>query len=285
MFDVECGVAVKCGSWTLLSIDLAFSLSGPRPWHVSGSAKFWFILVPIKVNFSLEWGDKQPELPDKQIELLPIFQEQLKNLNNWTINDTAQTDDDVVVNMEHKEDELLMQPFGTVCFNQSAIPLQLERVMDLCNNAVPTDYNNLTIEGFELSDETITKNDEDNLVNDFAPALFYNLSNQEKLHSPSYERYVSGFSFSAANNIKKGSDGTWNGAVKVFEKGTEGPQVIMNASITSDETLSGILKFRGNPNPLPKTKKNTGKASLHPLKTKNAFDRYIKTLDSIYENI
>ena len=153
MFDVECGVSVKCGSWTLLSIDLAFSLSGPRPWHVSSSAKFSFLLIPVEVDFNLEWGDKkQTELSNKQIEVLPIFKEQLRNLNNWTV-ETAQTDDDVVVNLKHEENELLVQPFGTLHFNQSAIPLQLEQPMDLCNNAVPTDYNNLIITGFKLAEK------------------------------------------------------------------------------------------------------------------------------------
>lgn len=276
MFDVECGVSVKCGSWTLLSIDLAFSLSGPRPWHVSGSAKFWFILIPIEVGFNLEWGDKQPQLPNKQIEVLPILKEQLENLNNWTV-ETAQTDDDVVVNMKHEEHELLMQPFGTLHFNQSAIPLQLEQPMDLCNNAVPTDYNNLTIKGFKLFDKEITKNEEDNLVNDFAPALYYNLSNQEKLSRPSYEKYVSGFSLSATETNTKGS--SVNNQVKVdfYEKDSnvpiEGCTFIENSNASmANRTLA---KKDGKPQP---------KGPNHPLKTKNAFERYIKTLDSIYEN-
>ena len=210
MFDVECGVSVKCGTWTLMSLDLAFSLSGPRPWHVSGKAKFWFLFLPIKVDFSLEWGNKQPELPNKQIEVKALFEEQIKNNDNWTISDTAQTDDDVVVDMKHEKDELLVQPFETIHFNQSAVPLQLElqenRVMDLCNNAVPTDYSDLIITSFTLSDKTIAKEaKEDNLTNDFAPALYYNLTNQEKLSTPSYKKYVSGFSVSATEGSKKGT--------------------------------------------------------------------------------
>ena len=61
--------------------------------------------------------------------------------------------------MEHGEKELLVQPFETIHFNQSVVPLQLEkqeaRAMDLCNNAVPTDYTDLTVKGFTLSGSKI----------------------------------------------------------------------------------------------------------------------------------
>jgi hypothetical protein len=339
MFDVECGVAVKCGGWTLLSIDLAFSLSGPRPWHVSGKAKFYFIFIPIKVSFSLEWGNKQPELPNKQIELKPLFDEQIMNNNNWTISETVQSDDDVVVSMKHKEGELLVQPFETVHFNQSAIPLQLERAMDLCNNAVPTDYRNLTIKGFTLSGDKLSKEaDDDNLSNDFAPGLYYNLTNKEKLSTPSYKKYVSGFSLSATEGVDKGFifNETIEKGFCMKKKGSEKPQ-----DITVNQTTEGTLQPTSNAAPTPVTpttetptpevrpvrtrrsrvKKSTdqlleakeeigliigalqykGPVELasavkgvkedkirrisYTLKTRKAFDRYIKILDSINENI
>jgi hypothetical protein len=77
--------------------------------------------------------------------------------------------------------------------------------MDLCNNAVPTDYKDLTIVGFKLPGRDIEKMPEnDNMTNDFAPALYYNLSNEEKLQLPSYKEYVSGFSLSETQGVKKG---------------------------------------------------------------------------------
>lgn len=277
MFDVECGVSVKCGSWTLLSIDLAFSLSGPRPWHVSGSAKFSFLLIPVEVDFNLEWGDKkQTELSNKQIEVLPIFKEQLRNLNNWTV-ETAQTDDDVVVNLKHEENELLVQPFGTLHFNQSAIPLQLEQPMDLCNNAVPTDYNNLIITGFKLAEKEFKKEDADNLTNDFAPALYYNLSNQEKLHKPSYEKYVSGFSLSASEINSTGNKHQGKVGKCFYKKGS-------NEAIPGITFIENSNASMANRTLAKKDGKPQHKGPNHPLKTRKAFDRYIKTLDSINEN-
>lgn len=351
MFDVECGVAVKCGGWTLLSIDLAFSLSGPRPWHVSGKAKFHFLFIPIKVSFSLEWGNKEPVLPNKQIEVQTLFEEQINDNNNWAISETAQTDDDVVVDMKHDKNELLVQPFETIHFNQSAVPLQLvqqgERVMELCNNAVPTDFTDLTIVGFELPSKKIEKTAEnDNLTNDFAPGLYYNLSNQEKLSMPSYKEYVSGFSLSETKGVKiggmsdpkvneityyvkaKGQQDPEKITVKSIKKGTithtEAPEEAPKAApkavpaaaprvtrrvvrkrvpkvVREDEThpvidqeikdgvglVIGALQMNG-PVALGTTVEGVIESKmrkpLFAMKTRTAFDRYIKTLDSIDQN-
>lgn len=349
MFDVECGVAVKCGGWTLLSIDLAFSLSGPRPWHVSGKAKFYFIFLPINVSFSLEWGDKEPVLPNKQISVKDLFEAQIKDNNNWIISETAQTDDDVVVDMRHNEGELLVQPFETIHFNQSAIPLQLvkqgERAMELCNNAVPTDYNDLTIIGFKLGEKEEVKKDadKDNLTNDFAPGLYYNLSNQEKLRLPSYKEYVSGFSVSENMNVKKGSvsdrdvsptyhikaksqkdpvkitvTSTKTGTITHNEAreaaSTAAPRVVVTPKVaprilrrgavkvvreveshaaTDQEVKDGIglvigaLQYNG-PVRLGTAVEGVKERKMHDplfaIKTKADFDRYIKMLDSIYQN-
>ena len=229
------------------------------------------------MDFNLEWGDKkQTELPNKQIEVLPIFKEQLRNLNNWTV-ETAQTDDDVVVNLKHEKNELLVQPFGTLYFNQSAIPLQLEQPMDLCNNAVPTDYNNLIITGFSLSGTGFKKDDDDNLTNDFAPALYYNLSNQEKLSRPSYEKYVSGFSLSATETNKEGYPRTKIVKAVFYKKDQKEP--IEGCTFDTDSNAS-----MANRTLAKKDGKPQHKGPNHPLKTKKAFDRYIKTLDSINEN-
>ena len=349
MFDVECGVAVKCGSWKLLSIDLAFSLSGPRPWHVSGKAKFYFLFIPIKVSFSLEWGNKQPELPNKKINLEELFREQIDNNDNWAISETAQTDDAVVVSMkpnkdEHNKADLLVQPFQTIYFNQSAIPLQLvqqgERVMDLCNNAVPSDYKDLVVTGFKLPGTEIEKESgEYNLTNDFAPGLYYNLSNQEKLSTPSYKEYVSGFSLSVTQEVTKGAaqgkDPVINYCIKT--KGQQEPAAItvtnvLEGTIEHSEAPARAAAPEASPKASPKVlrrgvvkegrqsepqivtdpekkdsiglvvgalqynggvklgtivkgvKESKMRKPLFALKTKTAFDRYIKTLDSINEN-
>lgn len=209
MFSAECGVSVKCGSWKLLSIDLALNVSGPAPWHVSGKAKFKFLFIPISVDFSKEWGNSKPQLPEKTIAVIALLDDEMSNVMNWTTSgsDVSSSDEEVVIDRSCEEGVLLIQPFESLSFNQSAVPLNLERSMDLCNNAVPTDYDNLRMSSIKFGGEPCVKEEEiETLDNDFAPSLFFNMTQKEKLSSPSYEQYNSGFTVNAAETRKTNAD-------------------------------------------------------------------------------
>ena len=210
--------------------------------------------------------------------------------------------------------------------------------MDLCNNAVPTDYTDLTVKGFTLSGSKIEKDsDADNLSNDFAPGLYYNLSNQEKLRMPSYKKYVSGFSLSATEGCSKGKQQQQTPETKYYMK-TKGAEAPEETTVTATTTASiptptptptptpnptptpRTRSIVPTPNPTPTPKDNSFDGLSHkdslglligslqyrggtllaasvdgvkqhklrrasyPLKTRRAFDRYVKTLDSIIEN-
>jgi len=260
MFDIEAGVAVKCGSWTLMSIDLALGVKGPAPWNAKGTAKFTFILIPIKVGFNITWGDKTPALPSKQIEILPLLVKEIDNVLNWSVNSDEQTDDEISVNMEKHGDNLLIQPFGTISFNQSAVPLELERPMDLCNNAVPADYNNLTITGYRLKGEICEKEEDEDNSNDFAPGLYYNLSIEEKLASPSYKKYHSGFHVNQADKRKTGED--------IKEKERKYIIVVQKAGKTPEERNK------------EKQGAETNRAVSYSVNSEQSVKRYMKILDA-----
>ena len=221
MFYVCAGVAVKCGSVTLLSIDLSMDVQGPAPWKIAGKASFKILLIPIKVSFSKTWGKDTPDLPSKSVEVFPLLFEQWKDAHNWSVDNTDLTgkatvslfnyepepQEDVDPMAEPQEEGktekpenpkeikgLIVQPDGSLTFNQSAVPLKtkesperefsLEK-MDICNDAVPSDYDSLDID--QVNGEF------DYAENDFAPTLYKLMSIQEKLESPSYVKYNSGF--------------------------------------------------------------------------------------------
>lgn len=204
MFDLEAGVSVVCGSWNLMSVDLSLSVSGPAPWKVSGSAKFIFILIPIKVHFSLKWGDEAPQLPSETISVLDTFTESFENSRNWTATTRAKTNF-VTLRNENAQDTyagqaeedkdpaasgpMVLNPFSTISFNQSQVPFNEE--MQICNNARPTDYSEIHIASLQFgADHDSTP---DYLQNDFAPALYKAMTVEQKLESDSYVKYDSGF--------------------------------------------------------------------------------------------
>lgn len=242
MFDIEAGMAVMIGSSRLMSIDLALALSGPRPWHAKGKAKFYFLFIPINVGFDVTWGNKQQSLPNKQIEVLKLLEEQINNLSNWTVDESSRGDSDVILLNEKTESEnktLVLSPNGILSFNQSAIPMEME--MELCDNAVPTDCNQVMIDQviingntYQIINESTGEDKDDTLKKsaigetikaDFAPALYLQMDNDKKLESPSYVQYVSGFTMKNGNDRKIGNPESANlGDIEEWIRGNDKPE-------------------------------------------------------------
>lgn len=239
MFNIQAGVHVTIGGADILSIHLALDVQGPAPWKVSGEAKFTLLLIPVEVSFSKSWGKDAPALPDKLVDVMPLLLEEWENDLNWT-SDSGQTVDGNLVTLFDFEKEVLVEfdeleelddldeieetgekeekekkvkkkmiiaPEASIVFNQSAIPMYtpglMER-MEICNDAVPSDYDSISISKvnkYELGDPICYEK------NDFAPSLYRNLGIDEKLKIESYQKYNSGFRYdvNSLENFSKSS--------------------------------------------------------------------------------
>ena len=263
MFSVEAGVSVVCGSWKLLSIDLSLDLSGPSPWKAAGDAKFWFILIPINLGFDISWGDIKPQLPTKQIEILPLFEKEIQNTANWLQEQQSHKDRDIIIRNAETEETLLISPVGSLSFNQCILPME-DKKMDLCNNAVPTDYNSIRIKYVVAGDTKIEINDDNHVENDFAPALYYLMSHEEKLKSPSYVNYKSGFKLDSKRQ---------QGDCQILNVETEVTIGTYRNSDTDNISTGQVTSIRNKSDDREKT--------AYQKKNKIAFERYIDLLDNI----
>lgn len=245
MFDMCAGVAVKVGSVKLMSIDLAMAVSGPRPWNANGSAKFWLLFVPIEAHFDITWGGESKELPSKTTEVMPLLVEQFDNTRNWSVKANSLADgqvtffdfdpDDEAVQASDNEganraEMLVVQPYEQVVFTQSAVPFCSNKEneenalarMELFNSMVPTDYDYIAIDSVKIGDGLVISHKDEQ--GDFAPSLFKNLSMDEKLSSPSYVKWNSGFTLDSLSKRKLGGNGTSRGIdfELSFYKGSDG---------------------------------------------------------------
>lgn len=204
MFYVCAGVSVKCGSWNLLSIDLSLDVQGPAPWKIAGKAKFKFLFIPIKVSFSKTWGKKAPELPSKLVAVIPLLEEEWEKKTNWIIENPDASGKPLVAMFDFPKGELIAQPDGSVTFNQAIVPMKTEAdkkarteellKMDVCNDAVPEDYNSLRVAKVNGEDVVMVQND-------FAPSLYRAMNVDEKLKSESYVKYNSGFTLNMRDSF------------------------------------------------------------------------------------
>lgn len=271
MFDIEAGMSVKCGSWTLMSIDVKLSLSGPRPWHASGSAKFWFILIPVKVSFDIEWGQKRQQLPSKQIDVLPLFEDELTKIQNWTAETGTRSREVNLLERSSQDDELVVDPSGTLTFNQTAVPLNLDKPMDMCNNAVPTDVDNIEIKGFSVGSVRYEAGEEQLENNDFAPALYYQMSNQEKLKSASYLSYHSGITMEGLD--KRTTDMASQECYDKLDYEVV-PGVFRSTSAAANVGSTSAQKMT--------MQVTTDRGVAYERTDKESFERYVEMLDGIH---
>ena len=142
-----------------------------------------------------------------------------------------------------------------------------EKNLDMCNNAVPTDYNKIRIKYIKVEDDRMDLDDENLMDNEFAPALYYLMSHREKLKSPSYVSYNSGFIKEGGR--KFGSNQTidleeYDVTIRDEYKDSE-----------SSETVASEPEMRMN------VSDNTNKRVAYPKTSKAAFERYVDLLDAL----
>ena len=81
--EVSAMLALRVGSSAFASIKLAFTLEGPTPWSVKGTASFkicWFFTLKIRINKT--WGEQQ-HVARGDAEVLPLLVAALNDPNNW----------------------------------------------------------------------------------------------------------------------------------------------------------------------------------------------------------
>ena len=189
--DMSAGLAVKIGSCTICSVELAFELSGPAQWHAKGKASFWVLLIKIKVSFNYTWGKKQVTSDTTTIDVLPLFRDEFMRDSNWTVISSDLTDNMVTLQKPNKND-LIVMPSDILVFNQSTVPLKEEmqcygeKEISGLNKLEPT---------FSIEDQSIDCNEKAS----FAPSLIKKMSDSEKLTSPSYVEFNSGFKITNDN--------------------------------------------------------------------------------------
>lgn len=251
-FSLEVGVAVMVGSAKLFSVDLALSVEGPAKWRVKGKAYFTVLFIPVKCKFSLAWGDSPKEERRATIAVWKdVLLPELLRDNNWITSSAEQNNDGKEKDVNAM---LTLQPNDTFSFNQSAVPFDYP--MGLCNDALPEDFTSFRLKKVSI----IADNEEFSLEtsclnNDFAPSLYKELSNEERLSNPSYESVTSGFEAKDNNAVSVMSfDGNdfVEAQTKFYVKECE-------------KELSGNRKSRN---------------VLHIRNDKASFRRYVKNLDT-----
>ena len=194
-------VSVIAGGEDLLSITLGLQLSGPSPWHVDGEASFKLpiiprIHIPVHATFG---GSDAPALPD--VDVAAKFREQLNAVKNWTAPLPDQSQMLVVLRLRLAagKDEVLAHPAATIEFNQNTVPLK--QTIQRFFAGKPARENVFDITGISAGGPLA----KDHVSSEFAPAQYFDLSNDEKMSAPSFKAMESGIRANGAALVRLGA--------------------------------------------------------------------------------
>ena len=194
--DITAGLEVKMGSSTLFSINLDFELSGPTPWNAKGTASFSILFISIKVHFNVTWGDAQQVIAPS-IAVLPKILEAFNLDANWSTELPANRYNLVsLAGITPQPGHIVLQSFGAVKVSQIIMPLKL--VIDKFGNNTPADINMADISAFRLGGAGTGLND---VGESFAPSAYKNMSDDDKLKSPSYTKEKGGITVADTNTL------------------------------------------------------------------------------------
>jgi hypothetical protein len=191
--DISGSVALQAGGGDLMSVGLDATLTGPAPWNIAGSFKIHIIFFDVHKSFSYSWGDGTPQQQIPAVQVLPLLSAALAEGRNWGTQLPSGTPT-LVSLRAHDESTVVAHPLAQLEVHESVVPLGLQitrfGAAAIADTTLFT-ITDLQVNGGTVWDRTVAVED------DFAPAQFFDLSDEEKLTGPSFERHDAGVRLNA----------------------------------------------------------------------------------------
>lgn len=197
--DARARLAVKAGSTTILSLSLEFTLEGPTPWRARGTAKFKILFFTVKAKFDVTWGDKRDTtLPN--IEVLPLLIESIEDIQNWRSILGNTNSAGMRMKGISADEGLILTPNGAIEINQKIVPLEVE--ISKFGQFKPSDFTKFEIIEIKIGSVAAAYH---YVKENFAPANFLDIGDNEKLSLPSFNEENSGVQLSGTGVLKSGA--------------------------------------------------------------------------------
>ena len=180
--EITAMLALRIGSSSFASIKLTLTLEGPTPWKAQGTARFkicWFFT--LKVRFNKTFGEtRNTTLPD--VAVLPLLAAALTADDNWEGELPEQRHR--LESIRETPGTLVVHPVGTLKVSQKVAPLNVR--IDRLGGQRPSDAREFRITDVQPPRNPLA------VQESFAPAQFFDLTDEEKLTSASFKQFESG---------------------------------------------------------------------------------------------
>jgi hypothetical protein len=180
---------LKAGSRSLFKVKFAGELSGPRPLRVRGKATFEILWWDYSVSFNTTLIGGSPPPPSPAIDVTPLLREALLQPASWNAALPGR-ERLVTLREETPKGQIKIHPLSVLTIKQNVVPLGL-RVSKYGNAPIAGGAREFRVAQVEVGSRTVSTA----AVRDhFAPGQYRDMSDDEKLSSPSFEMLEAGVS-------------------------------------------------------------------------------------------
>lgn len=192
-FSFRVGAAISWKKWDLASIRVSGTITGPGRWEVVGSASFSVLFWDVEVDFDVRWGEAPVEaLPEAPV--LPRIVEELASSDAWSARLPGGRP--LVTLRDPGLDGVVAHPLGRLTGRQTVVPFGVE--LDRVGRTRPSDGSRFAIDGVRVGSASVPV---EPVREHFARSEFLDLDEDEKLTTPSFERFDAGVSFGTADHV------------------------------------------------------------------------------------
>jgi hypothetical protein len=200
------GMQLKKGSTNLFKVKVEGALEGPLPLSVRAKCTFEILWwdVTIRVNFTLVSG-QTPPLP-AAIDAFAQLRVALGDAKSWTTELPVGQTRIVSLRESAADGTLRVHPLGTLTVRQSVVPLNLDRDIDKFNDSPIAGARRFTVTKVAVGTGTGAETTGP-VQDDFAPAQYFEMNDDDKLASPSFEPMQAGLRIGSSAFALKLSQG------------------------------------------------------------------------------
>jgi uncharacterized protein DUF6603 len=187
--QMKAGVAVKYKGWSLTSVDLTFTLTGPGYWTAVGKAKIDLLFGSKTISFNEEWGTKPPTLTET-VNVAALLLQRLSEPGAWSARQPVGGEMLVSLRTVQGNGHVMVHPLGQIAVTQKLIPLRLE--IDKLGNAKPVGLKRFEIAAMDVGGVVQPATAWEYTKEHFAAAQYINMSEAKKLARESFEQFDAG---------------------------------------------------------------------------------------------
>jgi len=196
--DISGSLALTGGGEDLTSVSVQATLSGPAPWNVAGSFKIHILFFDISKSFSETWGDDAPPEQIAAVNVSQLVSASLVDPRSWEAKLPYGISAFVTTRANGDQTSIIAHPAAHLEVHQRTAPLDLDIVC--FGGAQISGATKFTISSLGIGGQNVSVV---SIQDDFAPAQFFQLSDDEKLSRPSFEQHDAGIQ-SDANLLTTG---------------------------------------------------------------------------------